>query len=116
MGLTHDFSTRLREDFMSHFPKKRCAIAVLTLAVPLAFAQTNSPSAKPETKGASEATTLVEYKSSLTNFRPFVDQPIVSWREANDTVAKIGGWRAYAKESQQSEPAPSPAPSNGAKQ
>lgn len=101
---------------MSHFSKKRCAIAVLTLAVPLAFAQANSPSAKPDTKGASEATTLVEYKSSFTNYHPFVDQPTVSWREANDSVAKIGGWRAYAKESQQSEPQQSPATSNGAKQ
>lgn len=101
---------------MSLFLKNRCAVAVLTLAVPLAFAQTNNPPAKPESKGVSEAPTLVEYKSTFTNYRPFVDQPIVSWREANDTVAKIGGWRAYAKESQQSEQPPSPAPSNGAKQ
>lgn len=101
---------------MSHFPKKRCSIAVLTLAVPLAFAQTNSPPVKPEIKGASESTTLVEYKSTFTNYRSFVDQPTVSWREANDTVAKTGGWRAYAKESQQPEPEQSPASSNGAKQ
>ena len=101
---------------MSLFLKNRCAIAVLTFAAPLAFAQTNKPPTKPESKGASDAPILVEYKSTFTNYRPFVDQPIVSWREANDTVAKIGGWRTYAKESQQPEPAPAPAPasSNGA--
>lgn len=29
-----------------------------------------------------------------------------SWRQANDEVARIGGWRAYAREAQQPDPAP----------
>lgn len=33
------------------------------------------------------------------------DKP-VSWREANDTVARIGGWRVYARESLSSDRAP----------
>ena len=30
-----------------------------------------------------------------------------SWREANDTAARIGGWRAYVREAQQPDPAAS---------
>lgn len=31
----------------------------------------------------------------------------IPWRDANDEVARIGGWRAYAREAQQPEPAAS---------
>lgn len=33
------------------------------------------------------------------------DKP-VSWREANDTVARIGGWRVYARQPHPPDPAP----------
>ncbi len=38
------------------------------------------------------------YRSALEGYQPYSDDKMVSWREANDTVGKIGGWRAYAKE------------------
>lgn len=34
------------------------------------------------------------------------DADAIPWREANDSAARIGGWRAYAREAQQPEPAP----------
>jgi len=40
----------------------------------------------------------VEYKSALSDFRPYNDQAIQSWVKANDLVGRIGGWRSYAKE------------------
>ena len=50
------------------------------------------------------------YTSSLKpDVRPAGDGPI-SWREANDTVARIGGWRVYAREAQKPDPDPAPAP------
>lgn len=36
--------------------------------------------------------------SVFSNYQTFVDEPIANWKSANDTVARIGGWRAYAKE------------------
>ncbi|MFT3733456.1 MAG: hypothetical protein QM776_00185 [Rhodocyclaceae bacterium] len=36
---------------------------------------------------------------ALKHYRNFRDAPPADWRETNDKVARIGGWRAYAKES-----------------
>ncbi|WP_157982596.1 hypothetical protein [Simplicispira lacusdiani] len=40
----------------------------------------------------------LQYVSELGRYQPYVDQPLQSWREANDQVRRIGGWRFYAKE------------------
>lgn len=42
----------------------------------------------------------------LPDYRPYRDEPVASWREANDTVGRIGGWKTYAKE--RMEPAEAP--------
>lgn len=39
------------------------------------------------------------YVSPLRGYRAFADEPIASWREANETVRRIGGWQAYSRES-----------------
>ena len=38
----------------------------------------------------------------------FADEKVLPWKEANDKVAEIGGWRAYAKEAQASATTASP--------
>ncbi len=45
----------------------------------------------------------LSFKSVLTSYRPFVDQDLESWKEANDRVGRIGGWRAYAREMRRAE-------------
>lgn len=40
------------------------------------------------------------FDSVLARYKPMTDQKLGSWREANDTVTRIGGWRAYLKEAQ----------------
>ncbi len=40
----------------------------------------------------------LHYNSVFTGYQAFNDQPVAPWRTTNDTVEKIGGWRAYAKE------------------
>ncbi|MEO7244775.1 MAG: hypothetical protein ABIX12_06475 [Rubrivivax sp.] len=41
----------------------------------------------------------MSYRSSLANYRRLGEvDPRVPWREANETVGRIGGWRAYARE------------------
>lgn len=47
----------------------------------------------------------LEYRSSLGSYKAYAEQPVESWRDANDRVGRIGGWRAYAKEIQSGEPA-----------
>lgn len=37
-------------------------------------------------------------ESAFRTYQPFVDQPVLSWPQANAQVQAIGGWRAYAKE------------------
>lgn len=39
-----------------------------------------------------------EYRSAFEGYQPYSESKMVPWKEANDTVGKIGGWRAYAKE------------------
>ena len=38
------------------------------------------------------------HRSVLSGYRAHDDVKPVPWREANDTVGRIGGWRAYARE------------------
>lgn len=49
-----------------------------------------------------------EYHSPLADYQRWEYQPPGDWRAANDKVAEIGGWQAYATEvweaSQQAEP------------
>ncbi len=65
-------------------------------------------SAVPGARAAEEASKplpSLRYESPLAGYRKFVEQPVGSWREANDNVGRIGGWRAYARESQEATPA-----------
>lgn len=48
----------------------------------------------------------VVYESALSRYRRAADERQLPWRESNDTAARIGGWRAYARESQPPEPLP----------
>ena len=56
------------------------------------------------------------FQSAFEGYQPYTDDKTVDWKAANDTTARIGGWRAYAKEaSAPAEPAaavalPAPAP------
>ena len=43
----------------------------------------------------------VQYQSAFSDYVPYSEQSIESWRQANDTVGEIGGWRTYAKEARQ---------------
>lgn len=53
-----------------------------------------------ETKNLAQPIHL-EYRSILTQYQVYREQTLTPWVAANDTVARIGGWRIYAKEAQQ---------------
>lgn len=54
---------------------------------------------------ASASVPRVVHQSSFSAYRGFSDQEVKDWRESNDNVGRIGGWRTYAQESQPSKPA-----------
>ena len=67
-------------------------VAALTAAVPC----TAEP--RPDPLDAKAPVPALRYSSSLTRFRALGDDKAVPWKEANYTTARIGGWRAYARE------------------
>jgi hypothetical protein len=71
---------------------------VLAQAAP---ASANSPAA-PASSAAASRPAPPEYRSAFEGYQPYTDEKMRSWKEANDSVGGIGGWRAYAKEAQES--------------
>lgn len=43
----------------------------------------------------------LNWRSTFEGYQRFTDEKVGSWREANDTVGRNGGWRAYANEARQ---------------
>ena len=41
--------------------------------------------------------------SAFDSYKPYTDEPVANWKQANDTTARIGGWREYAKQAQAKE-------------
>lgn len=95
------FIERLRDPMFYRKP----ALLLLTQAslTGLAIAQTLPPVTPP-------STTLPTYQSALDGYQPFADEKLAPWKESNDNVGRIGGWRAYAKEASGGGSAPIAAP------
>ncbi|MGL6111140.1 MAG: hypothetical protein ACRC2B_13685 [Rubrivivax sp.] len=56
--------------------------------------------ARPDPLNAQARVPALSYESSFARYRRLSDDKALSWRDANDTVMRIGGWRAYAREAQ----------------
>jgi len=69
-----------------------------------------APAARPDPLDAKASVPALTFSSPLSRFRGLDDDKPVDWRKANDAVARIGGWRVYAREAQQPEPGPQPMP------
>ena len=96
-----------------------CALQSALLAASLfatltAQAQPAAKAARPDPLDAKASVPALSYESSFSQYRRLGDEKPVSWREANDTVTRIGGWRVYAREAQQPDPAPGPKPTDAA--
>lgn len=81
---------------------RRLLPLALALFVPVALAQgaadaAGATMAEPKTVVPAAATSL-QFNSTFTGYRAYTEQAVGSWREANDEVGRIGGWRAYARE------------------
>jgi hypothetical protein len=82
--------------------------AAACLVAGLAHAQVQTqphPQVKPRPAAADPldaqaAVPPAVHASALARYKPAGDLSVTSWREANDTVARVGGWKAYAREAQ----------------
>jgi hypothetical protein len=52
---------------------------------------------KPEVLQTQKTVELI-YQSSFQNYQRYSASDIQAWKQANDAVKDIGGWKAYAKE------------------
>lgn len=96
------------------------AASLCTLALPaLGEAPAGATPRNPADPAA--PTPPATYLSPFANYRPFAHDGPAPWRGVNDEVARIGGWKAYAREvyeAQQKAPAkdeavPAAAPRHG---
>ena len=76
------------------------APALLVAAGSASLAQTASGK-RADPLDSSAAVPPLAFQSTLAGYQRHAEQPVGSWREANDTVNRIGGWRAYAREARQ---------------
>ena len=88
--------------------------AAFGLAALNAQAQAPAKAARPDPLDAKASVPALRYASSLSTYRRGGDDQPVSWRDANDTVTRIGGWRAYAREAPQPDPLPAAKPGDAA--
>jgi hypothetical protein len=67
------------------------AASAQTPAAPPARAAASAPVARTQAAPG-------EFRSALEGYQPYSEVKRVPWKEANETVGKIGGWKAYARE------------------
>lgn len=56
--------------------------------------------AAPASAQPDKASAASTYRSAFESYKRFGDEPLLPWPQANDTVGRIGGWKAYAREAQ----------------
>jgi hypothetical protein len=55
----------------------------------------------PQPRDPQAAVPPTIYHSAFGGYRTSSDDTVIPWREANDVVRRIGGWRVYAREAQE---------------
>lgn len=83
--------------FLIQIPRAFFALALLVNAAAAQTAENNDIA----TSSAELSIPDLQFKSAFSDYVPYKEQAIESWRQANDTVGAIGGWKTYAKEAHQ---------------
>ena len=86
----------------------RLPVFLLAATAAAAGAQTTAPPAHAtDPANAQAAVPRAMHSSAFAGYRRHAEPAPIAWKEANDNVARIGGWRAYAREA--AEPSAPPA-------
>ena len=88
------FTNRIAHDLSA------AAMFLIAVTAPSATAANGDPT------DARAPVPLVQYRSPFHDYRTFGDSVRTPWRQANDEVARIGGWRTYLREAQQAHEPP----------
>jgi hypothetical protein len=73
--------------------------AVATAALGFVVALAAAPASVVDDPANGKATvTPIQYQSPFRDYRPLGEDQNTAWKDANDTVRNVGGWRAYARE------------------
>jgi hypothetical protein len=89
------------EVFMATSAFRYLLLSGLLLSSSLAAAQPVSNDGTAVQNAAESSPLQLQYFSVFTRYQSFREQPLRSWKETNDTVGKIGGWRFYTRDAQQ---------------
>ena len=85
--------------FLMHW---RLALVVLAVVAGAADAQTVAPPSMPpraaDPTDAQAEVPAALHKSTFADYRRHAEAAPTAWKDANDTVTRIGGWRTYARE------------------
>ena len=87
----------LRRRLPRAWPSLLCSIFLTSQSL----AQTAPSARRADPLDPKAMVPALRYESALAQYRRLSDEKTLSWREANDAVARIGGWRVYAREAQQ---------------
>ncbi len=71
---------------------------LLTLGGPPARGQAPRPVSLADPGDAATPVPALQHRSAFVGYRPLGSVVLGDWRSANDTVTRIGGWRAYTRE------------------
>ena len=82
-------------------------VAGLLAGIPSAQAETPSVPLRQRSdpSDANAAVPAADYRSVFGQYERRNTDPPIPWKSANDEVARIGGWRAYAREASGTNPA-----------
>jgi hypothetical protein len=82
-----------------------CLLPVVLCSTAWSPSQTaHAKAERPDPLDANSSVPRLAYTSSLAGYQRMREQPVGSWRGVNETVTRIGGWRAYAKEAAEENP------------
>lgn len=83
---------------LRHAAFTACAWLVLSPAIQAAEEKTAADAGRPA------------LAAPFDQYRSFRDEPVADWRQANDRVNEVGGWRTYLRETHQDGENASPSP------
>lgn len=91
-------------------------VVALLVSAQAGFAQSPAPSSKsaassPQSASAAAAPAAAGYRSAFTDYRPYREPQLDSWRESNERARALGGHRGQTgPEVPAAVPVPGPAP------
>lgn len=91
-------NTEIHRGLSMRFPFSNSAAWLSWVLAWIATAASAQSSLTEPAQSRSSVPGELEYVSAFRNYQPYADQAVQPWREANDRVGQIGGWRVYARE------------------